>query len=296
MSMALSFFVPLILCVLFGLFYIPLARKIGIKEFVLLQSFKKKQGTPTMGGIIILLALVASLPFLYTSDYFIILVFATLFFAIGVTDDALKITRRSATGLRWRTRLILQFILAVAFCIVFYYTTSRSIPYLLFNGLFLVFFVNAFNITDGLDGMAAGNFIIILSGLFFILLAIASTALVPFVLAVIGATAGFLVFNAPRAKLFMGDAGASLLGSLLAMIAIFAKLKYFVFIAGLFIVIEGGTSIVQILSRMVLGRTLFPIAPFHYVLLRLGWGEQTIAVTSWIFTLTLTLVFVVASL
>ena len=209
---------------------------------------------------------------------------ASLLFIFGAFDDMAKIIGKKGQGLGWMQKLMLHFIIGCIFGSVFYFTVAKSIPYLLFVILFFIFFVNAVNISDGLNGLAIGNFIIVLGSMSIGFYHYGSLEMLNLCVVLLGMCLAFFVFNI-KGKMFMGDAGASMLGWLLAMIAIFGKLKMMVFIAGMFFVLEGGSSFVQVFGRWSLGRRLLPFAcPVHHHFVNKGASERKIVVISWVFS------------
>lgn len=285
MSEIIYFLVSFIISLILGFFWIRIAKRKGVVEYCLLKMNKGKQGTPTIGGVIMIIPLLLFLLINFSYTYLILVIFGLIFFLGGFVDDIRKIKHKRNLGLSKINKLMLHFLFGVGFCLLFYFTASRSVPYLIFNSLYFVFFVNAVNITDGLDGLAIGNYIIAL--LFFLVAfkVFGNTELFLFSLVLLGACLSFLVFNINPAKLFMGDAGASMLGSLIAMIAILGKLKYFLFIVGFIFVAEGLSSFLQMFWKRVFHRKLFLIAPVHHIFQMKKVSERRIVFGSWIVSL-----------
>ena len=268
-----------------GFFWIKIARKYNIGEQCDPKLYPHKQNTPTIGGIIILIPLWIFVVLFPNLTYFFIMVFATLFFLCGLIDDIVKLKRKNNFGLSWTQKLILHFFFGIIFCSIFYLTVSKSIPYLFFNVFFFVFFVNAVNIADGLDGLVIGNYILVLLFLIFAFIFYDNILLLNFSIILLACSIAFFIFNFNPAKMFMADAGASMLGALLAMLTILGKLKYFVFIASLFFILEGLSSPIQIVSKKYLKRRIFPSAPLHRTFLRIGFSEKKVVFLSWFLTL-----------
>jgi phospho-N-acetylmuramoyl-pentapeptide-transferase len=262
-----------------------------------------KAGTPTMGGALIvgavLLAvlLVGGASFGLSADLLAGLAIVVLFAAIGGVDDALGIIRRRNLGLRAREKLMLQ--VPVALLLGFYVLLrsplggSLAVPgthlrlalgwaYPIFCGLLVVGMANAVNLTDGLDGLAAGG------------VAIASTALAALAgragalpvgtlsAAVAGGALGFLWFNAHPARMFMGDVGSQALGAALAAAGILAKMELAVLIVGGVFVAEALSVILQVTCFKTTGRRLFRMSPFHHHFELSGWTETQTVVRFWI--------------
>lgn len=285
-----------------------------------------KQGTPTMGGLMILSGLLVSV-FLWAdlSNGFVwvVLGVTVTFGMIGLYDDYLKIAKQSHRGLSGRQRIGLEIVIAIV--AVYFLTriadpsTSHSVAVPFFKDLlvdlgwfFLVFgaFVivgagNAVNLTDGLDGLAivpvmiaAATFGLIsyLSGnvIFAEYLQINHVAgtgeLAVLCGAVIGAGIGFLWFNAPPASIFMGDTGSLALGGLLGAVSVATKHEIVLAIVGGLFVLEAVSVMVQVISFRLTGRRVFRMAPIHHHFEQLGWAEPQIVVRFWIIAFVLALI------
>ncbi|MGE0723359.1 MAG: phospho-N-acetylmuramoyl-pentapeptide-transferase [Alphaproteobacteria bacterium] len=277
-----------------------------------------KKGTPTMGGSLILIALAIS-TLLWadlTNGYVWIVLFVTLGFgAIGFGDDYLKLTRRNHRGLPGRVKLAAQVAVALAATAWIVYltreplSTQLAVPFfknLLIDlgWLFLPFGVlvmtgasNAVNLTDGLDGLAivpvmiaAGCFALItyLSGnvIFSNYLQIhhvpGAGELAVFCGALVGASLGFLWFNAPPAMVFMGDTGSLSVGGALGAMSVVVKHEIVLIMIGGLFVLETVSVIVQVLSFKLTGRRVFRMAPLHHHFEMKGWQEPTIVIRFWI--------------
>jgi len=282
-------------------------------------SHQSKKGTPTMGGLLILIAVI--LPSLLWADpanpyVWIVLISTLLFGIIGFADDYLKITKKRSLGLTARQKLTAQWTVAlgISLALLFmarlgYYTTILSIPFfkkwtpdlgLLFVPwamLVIVGAANAVNLTDGLDGLAIGSSLIA-SGTYAILAYVAGHAKVAGYLDVpnvrgvgelaiicgtlVGASLGFLWFNCNPAQVFMGDVGAMAIGGTLGTIAIVIKQELLlVFVGGLF-VIEAVSVIIQVASFRLRGKRVFRMAPIHHHFELGGWPEQKVVIRFWI--------------
>jgi phospho-N-acetylmuramoyl-pentapeptide-transferase len=272
-----------------------------------------KQGTPTMGGVLIVLA--ATIAFLPLSDFTVpaLTIFGTALAcgAIGFLDDFIKLRHRRSLGLsgRWKMLLIIGVTVAVGFAAhhqhlsesVFVPIVNTSVPlgpawYLL---VFLIIggAVNGVNLADGLDGLAAGTGIIALATFTAMAVTIYIRQVGPnghrienrldiaFVgAALIGATVGFLWFNAFPAEVIMGDTGAMALGGAMAGMAIMLKVELLlIFVGGIFL-IEAVSVMLQVLSFKWWGRRIFLIAPIHHHFEMKAWSETKIMVRFWIVT------------
>ncbi|MFQ5764845.1 MAG: phospho-N-acetylmuramoyl-pentapeptide-transferase [Rhodospirillales bacterium] len=277
-----------------------------------------KQGTPTMGGFLILLAL--TLATLLWADLTNTYVWAALgvtiaYGTIGFLDDYLKITRRDSHGLPAKLKLLLQVAIAAvaAFSIMAHLpaplSTTLAVPFLKnvlldFGWMFVIVAVvvmvgasNAVNLTDGLDGLAivpvmiaAGVFALIaylvgnsvFSGYLQLHYVPGSGELAVFLGALVGGGLGFLWFNAPPAKVFMGDTGSLSLGGALGTVSVVTKHELVLAIVGGLFVLETVSVIVQVISYKLTGRRIFAMAPLHHHFEKKGWAESTIVIRFWI--------------
>ena len=267
-----------------------------------------KAGTPTMGGLVIFTAI--AIPYLILSDRdtasLSVFGVAVACAAIGFVDDWLKIVKARSLGLSARTKLSLQLLIAVGLWYVATHTVGldETLRFRVFQAdvdiggfyVLLVFLVlagatNGVNLTDGLDGLAAGTGIIallaftLINVVAFIRLrfdtkldmAIAGAALV-------GALIGFLWYNAFPAEVFMGDTGAMAVGGALAALAIFTQTTFLLLLIGGIFLIEALSVIVQVFSFKYLGRRVLLMAPIHYHFEMKAWSETKIMVRFWIVT------------
>jgi phospho-N-acetylmuramoyl-pentapeptide-transferase len=278
----------------------------------------RKKGTPTMGGFLILLALSIS-TLLWTdlgNPYVWIVLWMTVSFGlIGFLDDYRKLTRRSHHGMPGRVKLLLEIILAVAACIALAYimpapmANSIAVPFvktallnvgwffLLFGALVIVGASNAVNLTDGLDGLAIGPSMIAAGCFAFIAYLVGNAVfanylqlnhipradeLAVFLGAMVGASIGFLWFNAPPASVFMGDTGSLSIGAALGTISVITKHELVLAIIGGLFVLEAVSVIVQVASFKMTGRRVFRMAPLHHHFEQKGWEEPTIVIRFWI--------------
>ena len=284
------------------------------------QAHQAKAGTPTMGGVLINAAIVV--PTLVFGDlsnrYVWVALLATVFaMAIGVGDDWRKVSRHQNRGLSGKEKLVLQALigLAVGAASVALFAgrpdpTHISVPflknvhpdlgvvgYVLFAAVVVIGSSNAVNLTDGLDGLAIGSTLVAAATLA-LLAYIAGNAraanylLVPFVpgtgelsvflAAIVGASLGFLWFNAHPAEVFMGDTGSLALGAALGTVAVLIKQEVLlVFVGGLFVV-EAVSVILQVASFKMTGRRIFRMAPLHHHFELLGWAESKVIIRFWI--------------
>ena len=286
----------LVLTMLFGIPYIDLMKKKMCGQFireVAPEAHAKKAGTPTTGGVFIIAAiLIASIVTLLLAQKlnnysWIILVTTLLFALLGYKDDSLKLKRKNNQGLTAKTKLILQIVISLIPAIYMFKTGGTMIHFGtihiqlgLFYPIFAAFVIiassNAFNLTDGLDGLASASGVPV----FFGLAALASLTHRPeigIIAAVaVGALMGFLKYNKPKAQIFMGDTGSLALGGLMGTLAVIGKFElYFAIIAGLF-VIEALSVIIQIVHFKLTGERFFKMAPLHHHYELCGDSEEMI--------------------
>ena len=258
------------------------------------QSHMHKKGTPTMGGISFIIAIVISLivaMFLDSSNiqYYILFIYTTISFSIiGYIDDMLIVVKKKNDGLAPRKKLMLQILFSVIFYILvtFIYKDVNyiHIPVLDYNLnisyfyiIFLVFwqtgFSNAVNLTDGLDGLATSVTIITTST--FALLAYKENnfPVLVFCLTIVGALIGFLLFNRNPAKIFMGDTGSLALGGILAAISVILHKEVAFLFIGLVYILETLSVIIQVAYFKKTGKRIFKMSPLHHHFELSGYGE-----------------------
>ncbi len=290
------------------------------------ETHLKKRGTPTMGGLMILLATISStlLWVDLTNAYtWIVLLVIVGFGAIGFGDDFLKLTRRNPRGLSGRRKLAAQFVIAIATGVAIIWVTAAPLA----TGLAVPFFKdvliglgwlfvpmaalvvvgssNAVNLTDGLDGLAIVP-VMIAASVFGLIAYVAGNAIFANYLqihhvpgtgelavlcgALVGAGLGFLWFNAPPAMVFMGDTGSLAMGGALGAIAVATKHEFVLAIVGGLFVLETVSVIVQVASFKLTGRRVFRMAPLHHHFEKKGWAEPTIVIRFWIIAAVLALI------
>jgi phospho-N-acetylmuramoyl-pentapeptide-transferase len=262
----------------------------------------QKAGTPTMGGLLIIGAALLAVGIVgvagtgLSADVLVALGVIAGFSAVGGVDDVLGIVHGRNLGLRAREKLLLQIPVALAFGIyaVLHPTLGSWIgvpgthlrvdlgwAYPVFCTLFVVGMANAVNLTDGLDGLAAGSVGIAAGAL----AAIAAQGHVPMGMlcaALAGASLGFLWFNAHPAQMFMGDVGSQGLGAALAVAGILAKMELLVLVVGGVFVWEALSVMLQVASFKTTGRRIFRMSPFHHHCELLGWSETQTVVRFWV--------------
>lgn len=305
----LALMIGFLLSAFFGLIVIPLLKKIKVRQniSVHLTNHKKKEGIPTMGGLIFILSTIVTLLILCVTgklDYsynLLIVIFVFLSYAaIGFLDDYISLKRKTNNGLTTVQKLVLQTIVALIFYLLYMkaggdstieiYTLNLKInmgwSYFFFILFILVGFSNAVNLTDGLDGLAGG--LSAIAFLSFGLIAWGATwvvgyqelAIICFVL--VGSLIGFLIYNTHPAKIIMGDTGSLALGATLATIAILTGYELtLIGVAGVFVV-ETLTVIIQTISVVLTGKKVFLMTPIHHHFEKLGWSETDIVKLFWV--------------
>ncbi len=294
---------------LLGPVLIPVLRrlKVGNTERKELESHQKKNGTPTMGGIMILIAVVAT-SLIFVKDYpkLVPILFVTVGFGIiGFLDDYLKVVLRRSDGLLAWQKMICEIVVTAVFAV---YLVKAQIPmtmlvpfsggkylalgWLAFPIMFLAVIgtVNGVNFTDGLDGLASS--VTILVATFFSVVAVGTSAgIEPITCAVVGALLGFLLFNVYPASVFMGDTGSLALGGFVASTAYMLQMPIFILIVGLIYWIEILSVIIQVTYfKKTGGKRIFRMAPIHHHFELGGWSETRVVAVFSIVTAILCLV------
>ena len=276
------------------------------------QSHLKKAGTPTMGGVIFLIATAITALF-YVGDYpkIIPVLFLTLGFGIiGFLDDYLKVVLKRSDGLLPWQKFLLQVVLTAIFVfyIVKYTDISLTMRIPFWSGHFLnlgwlaypvLFFavigtVNGVNFTDGLDGLASS--VTLLVAVFFSVVAIGTkSGIEPITCAVVGALLGFLLFNVYPASVFMGDTGSLALGGFVASTAYMLQMPLFIIIVGLIYLVEVLSVMIQVTYfKKTGGKRFFKMAPIHHHFELCGWSETRVVAVFSIVTAILCLVALLA--
>ncbi len=303
--------IAFLLSVIMGPVIIPVLRKLKMGQTEReegVQSHLKKAGTPTMGGVIILLSVVLT-SVLYVRDYpkIIPILFVTLGFGlIGFLDDFLKVVMKRSDGLYPKQKMALQIVVTAVFAYYILNFTDVSLAMLIpFSGgkyldigwlaVPLLFFavigtVNGTNFTDGLDGLASS--VTVLVATFFTVVAIGTkSGIEPITCAVVGALLGFLLFNVYPASVFMGDTGSLALGGFVASTAYMLQMPVFILIVGLVYLVEVLSVIIQVTYfKKTGGKRIFKMAPIHHHFELCGWSETRVVAVFSIVTAILCLV------
>ena len=287
-------------------------------------AHQQKRGTPTMGGLLILLVLTVSVLLwadLSSRATWIVLGLTLGYGALGFVDDYQKVTKKNADGISARAKLLWQFLLAFGVAALIYtdpgfdgalqvpffknFTPNIGWLYVPLAALVIAFMSNAVNLTDGLDGLAIGP-VMITAGTFLLLSYAAGHAQIAEYLAIknvpgagqlaifcgalVGGGLGFLWFNASPAQVFMGDVGSLALGGALAGIAVVIRQEILLGVVGGIFVVEALSVILQVAYfKASGGKRIFLMAPLHHHFEKAGWAEQKIVVRFWIVSILLAL-------
>ena len=290
------------------------------------SHFLTKKGTPCMGGVLIIISIIISTIFWANlkNAYILLLSFVLVSFGfLGGIDDYNKLKLNSSKGISAKLKFTLQFLLsALSVLIISYISTNNHSTTLVFPffknliidlGYFYFIFgvcvitgsSNAVNLTDGLDGLAIGPIIISLA--FFAIISYLvgnvvfsnylklvyvqnSGEISVFCSAMIGAGLGFLWYNAPPAKVFMGDTGSLALGAVIGTISVITKNEIILFITGFVFAFEAISVILQVSSYKLRGKRIFKMAPIHHHFEKIGWSEPTIVIRFWILAIIFALI------
>lgn len=293
-----------LITVLLSPLFIPFLKRLKFGQSIRVEgpkSHQKKSGTPTMGGILIVLSVIIT-TIVMTGKYaqpgaemFMLLLVLIGYGLLGFLDDFIKIAMKRNLGLTSKQKLVGQIVIAVIFYAVLKmndFSTVISIPltnvsfdlgwlYMIFIIIWLVGFSNAVNLTDGLDGLVSGTAAIAFGAFAILAWSQSQYEIAVFSVAVVGAVLGFLVFNAHPAKVFMGDTGSLALGGAIAAIAIMTKLEIILLIIGGVFVLETLSVILQVISFKTTGKRIFKMSPLHHHYELSGWSEWRVVVTFW---------------
>ena len=286
----------------------------------------KKIGTPTMGGIMILIGILfGTLLWADLENYYIwfLLFVVSSFGILGAVDDYLKIQKRNSTGLSSKLKFFLQIILAIIAINylnnVIDHSNLKNLYFPFFKNLvlnlglfffpFCIFIIvgssNAVNLTDGLDGLATVPVILVATCFAFISYVVGNIVFsnylqIPYIEnvgeaaifcgSIMGSCLGFLWYNAPPAKIFMGDTGSLSLGSSLGAVSIISKHEIVLAIVGGLFVLETASVVIQVISFKLTGKRIFKMAPIHHHFEKKGWAESTVVIRFWIISIILALI------
>lgn len=301
----LGFGIALLITALLIPVFIPLLRRMKFGQSIRQEgpeSHMKKTGTPTMGGLVFLISIiatslvVASLAGILNTEILVLLMVLFGYGLIGFLDDFIKVVLKRNLGLTSLQKLMAQIVIAVVSFFLLNgidFDTGLIIPftgislelsgmYVLFLIFWLVGFSNAVNLTDGLDGLVAGTASVAFAAFGVLAIHQDETSIALFTFTVAGALIGFLLFNKYPAKVFMGDTGSLALGGVLAMVSILLKQELLLLIIGIVFVIETLSVILQVGSFKLRKKRIFKMSPIHHHFELSGWSEWKVVTVFWL--------------
>ncbi len=312
-AVAFAALIAFTICVCIGPFFIPFLRRLKFGQEIreIGPSWhKSKRGTPTMGGIIFIIAtILVTLIFDRDKKAIMLVALSLAFGLIGLADDFIKVVMKRNLGLTEKQKFLMQLVASVLFIYLGMrfemFDSKIIIPFAnstLDIGWFyipLVLFIiiggtNSVNLTDGVDGLATSITIVV--SLFFTIVALAANELSVAIFsgALSGALIGFLIFNIHPAKVFMGDTGSLYLGGAVCGMALILKMPVILAIVGLVYVIETLSVIIQVTSFKLTGKRVFKMSPIHHHFEMCGWSENKIVSTAVIITVILAIIGYIA--
>ncbi len=296
----LTIFVALVISFVAGFILIPLLRKYNVGQLIRddgPEMHLKKEGTPTLGGLMILVALFATvIAFIPFSFNIKIIMTATFSFGLlGFLDDIIIVLKNSNRGLSTKQKFGGQIFIALVIYFLLYqqgFDHSIYIPgtdwslnlgwfYLPLIVFWIVGFTNAVNLTDGVDGLLAGSTIITFLAYLLISLYMGQYDITLFSAAMVGAVMGFLIFNRHPAQIFMGDTGSLAIGGALVTVAILTKTEILLILIGGLYVIETLSVILQVIFFKTQHRRIFKMSPIHHHFELSGWSEWKVTLVFW---------------
>lgn len=302
-----------LLSTVIGLILVPILRKKKLGQRIssyVGENHKKKEGTPTMGGIIFVLATIITILGLIlakklelTTNLLIVMFVFVGYALIGFLDDFLSLKRKKNEGLTTMQKLFLQLLIAIGFFYLYMNNGGETVLHIAriglyidmgwLYGLFILFVLigasNAVNLTDGLDGLAGGLSVIAFLAFSLISIVVGDVEIGMFTFVLVGSLIGFLIFNTHPAKIFMGDTGSLALGGVIAAIAILSHREGTLLVVSGVFVIETLSVILQVIWMFIFKKKLFLMTPLHHHFEKLGWQEQDIVKLFWVVGLLLTM-------
>ena len=296
-----------------GLILLPILRKLRLGQKVSIfvgEAHRKKEGTPTMGGLIFIiptviatLALIFTNKISYTSNLGIVLLVFIGYACIGFLDDFLSIRKGNNEGLTVYQKLFMQVLIAIGFFYIYMRSGGQTawvvgtlridIEFGWLYGLAILFILvgasNAVNLTDGLDGLAGGLSAIAFIAFALISLSVGFEDIGIFSLILVGSLVGFLIYNTHPAKVFMGDTGSLAIGAVMGAVAILTHRELTLLVVAFVFVIETLSVILQTFWVQVFHRKLFLMTPLHHHFEKMGWQETDIVKLFWVVGLILSM-------
>jgi phospho-N-acetylmuramoyl-pentapeptide-transferase len=311
-SLSLAFAISLAVTTLLGPLIIPLLKRMNFGQNIRSDGPSRhlnKAGTPTMGGVMFLAGTVAGCFFLARgrADGLVMLAAVLGFGLIGFLDDYMKVVLKRSLGLKARQKLLCQILLSVGMTFWIVYGLGRGTeivipfagfftpggvqlelgiwPFMAFAVIVIVGAANAVNLTDGLDGLAAGVSMLVALALMIIAIFAFRDGTAVSMAALAGGCLGFLIYNRHPAKVFMGDTGSLALGGGLGAAAVITRSELFLLIIGGIFVLETLSVIIQVVCYQTTGRRFFRMSPLHHHYELGGWSENRVVFTFWTATL-----------
>ncbi len=303
----LSFLLSFILSIILFIFWIPILRKLKLGQYIRLdgpQDHLKKSGTPTMGGLVMIVVIISififfELYFLKDSFYNILFYILPLMLygVIGLIDDLLIINKHNNKGISPKAKIILQCLSILIYYLIYYEKFNSIINlgiikidlktfYFFFILLIFVSCTNAVNLTDGLDGLAGGTLVICFLGISILGYFKSNTSVSILSTICIGSLLGFLLFNHYPAKIFMGNTGSLMFGSLLALQMVALDEEMLLLIMASVFIIETLSVIIQVIYfKITNGKRFFKMAPLHHHFEKNGLSEWKIDLVFWLMAL-----------
>lgn len=306
----LALVIAILITLLMGPVLIPFLTRLKVGQNIREdgpQRHLKKAGTPTMGGIMIATAVMAATFIMAgnSGEAIAAVVVMLAFGAVGYWDDYIKVVLKRSLGLRAREKLGLQLLIGLAFALLLLYYFQRGttvvipfygqewdlgLAYIPFLIVVLIATTNTVNLTDGLDGLAAGVTFFVAIAFALVCLMTSHYQLTVFCGALAGGCLGFLFFNRHPARVFMGDTGSMALGGAVAAVAALTHSELFLLLLGGVYVLEGLSVILQVISFQTTGRRILLMAPLHHHFELKGWPEKKVVRFFWLMSLLFTMV------
>lgn len=312
-----SFLISFILTYYFMIFLIPVFKKWHIGQYIRKLGPREhinKKGTPIFGGVFILLSSIITFIFInFKNNMFefetLILIYSPLFMylLIGLSDDLLKIIKKDNLGLKALSKILLQFIFILIYFLIlkkfnildtkiYLFRTVIDIKYFYIGLLILIFLSssNSLNLSDGIDGLAAGLMIITLIAFGIIAFILKEGIILLSIICLLASCLSFLIFNANPAKIFMGDSGSMMLGASLGMYAVLLKVELLLLLIALPYIIETLSVIIQVLYfKLSKGKRLFLMSPLHHHFELKGYSEWKIDIIFWIIGIIVSIISII---
>lgn len=303
-----------------GYYFVPYLKKVKAGQTILdigPKWHKKKEGTPTMGGIMFILGVTVATIFGFFAirgitvegeslvkdnagiKLLVGFIMTLLFMLVGFVDDYIKVVKKRNLGLKAKQKLVFQILIAIGYLIALYFIDGENtkIPFPFFGEvdfglfyyplmvLFIIFIVNSVNLNDGIDGLCSSVTLVASLGFATIFMYFANYAYAVFAFALAGGCLGFLLWNLNPAKIFMGDTGSMFLGGAIVALSFATGHPLIVIIIGIIYVVESVSVILQVISFKTTGKRIFKMSPIHHHFEMTGWSEYKIVIVFSLITL-----------